>query len=377
MQLIEAGEIKPSGEAHSLAMVRGDWLAPLWLGVPALNGIYSDGVTARTVPDYEAPPELATLFDEAVELLFHHHLLHHMAGQDSDDLVELTGTGKKVRVWSDYELDVPRRAEDIIRRLGPSVFHIVTVDDKGDQEGGTAFIAVNQRLVTCAHCIHEGRFTLYVDGLEMDERHFTVSRHRVRDLAVLTPKSPELRKILKSRRWFGMEDRTDSISRGESVVSFGYPYIARLRPQMTPETGTFKTHVTAYEGCDYLTLTNSSSGGCSGGPVVNNRELLVGVMTSLASKENDTSGKNAPIASTGLATPSRYLTQLLGSQPPDSPLPFKVCPTCESHDLAWGEDYAFDQDEDGAWSRTILDVVVCGTCGWQSEPQLPQGTAGT
>lgn len=133
---------------------------------------------------------------------------------------------------------------------------------------GTGFYVNNTDIVTARHVIEGCRRVTLADGTPLT----VIAADEALDLAVLA--SP-----LRSPFW--LELSGDIRARlGESVIAIGYPYLGRLNQGLTATTG----NVSALQGIDggsnRIMISAPVQPGNSGGPLLNGRGSVIGVVVS-------------------------------------------------------------------------------------------------
>jgi len=131
---------------------------------------------------------------------------------------------------------------------------------------GTGFYVNNTDLVTAAHVIEGcGSLTLS-DGTVLT----VVGKSKNLDLAVLSSAK-------RSETWIALVDGTAAVL-GEQVTALGYPYLGLLQQGLTVTGGNVSALAGLDGGSDRIMFSAPVQPGNSGGPLLNAKGLVVGVV---------------------------------------------------------------------------------------------------
>jgi len=289
LQEIDCKKRKPSYYEGSLGDILSFEISPIWLGKNVKDGlIHSSGVIQIYGGD-RAPEKLLELFDDAVALLRHHKLIRQDTSQQSSNFIILTENGKSMKIKDDFQLTIPRQPQELINRYKESVF-LMETSLGGDISCGTCFLIQNGLMVTCKHNIEGREFKIFFDSVtSLDNKHFDVTMHKTRDLALIKFKSTMFKNMLKSKTPLEIGLSSELIL-GESLIAMGYPKVAQRQTQMLVSNGSYSNHTKDYYGLDYVTFTNQVDGGYSGGPVISTLGQVVSVVTESTEQSKGTIG---------------------------------------------------------------------------------------
>ncbi len=185
------------------------------------------------------------------------------------------------------EFTVERRWEqwqEIHRR---SVFHI-EVERDGRQSGGTAFAVARSLIATAAHnLLREDGERGPLDKLDLSP---LAEKALVRDYEVWThplygpeQKAPDIAVVrVPGAGGLGicpLPMRRDPPTVGEEVAAFGFPLAPGRNPEMFFRAGRVESLTTDYYGLiKYIQVDFRGDGGFSGGPLIDRRGRVVGVV---------------------------------------------------------------------------------------------------
>lgn len=203
----------------------------------------------------------------------------------------------------DFIVDGPR---SVVAHFLPSVVHLVgRVPGNEKPANGTAFVVGHPRvLMTAKHCV-VGVEELAIEFPQSSGDLVSIEFEPIvsipGDVALLVMSEPV------SERPFRIANDVQTL---DDVVTIGFPTLAGLNPTPVASYGSIagRTHAYIDNGHEYLVTTCAMTGGSSGGPVVRNDGLLVGVVSAF-SKEDELIDP----ARFGLACPALPAATILGA----------------------------------------------------------------
>lgn len=182
-------------------------------------------------------------------------------------------------------------AADVCEQVLPAVFRIVSAGDASGDMGTGFFIKADGTGITAAHVVSRGgSFVAKLDsGLEYPMK--VVSMHELSDLALVKVQGPGGFTFLK---WAD----SDKARRGEQIIHFGNPgtrttteidigYIDTVydgRPNEVRTLNAGRGHI-QNTGIQYIMTKGYVKPGFSGGPLVNMKGEVLGVITKLFLQE--------------------------------------------------------------------------------------------
>ena len=193
----------------------------------------------------------------------------------------------------------------IAKRLGPAVVHIIVKNSSGDESGATGFLPAFpwKSLVTAAHVLREKTLVKIVcsDGSEIRREHCDPPLYGPDDLdlAIVRCEPPTGVDPIP------IEWRKRSASPLADLITFGYPRIAWVQPGLHHATAQLHQTATRYSQRDSL-IISSAQPGCSGGPVIDERGYVIGVI-----EQENISEELGKTTSFFCATPAHYLAELM------------------------------------------------------------------
>lgn len=192
---------------------------------------------------------------------------------------------------------------DMIERVSPAVVRVYEADGTGSgfiiQRDGSYYVVTNQ------HTIDSGSPSVVLDdGTQL--RPQVVAQTAIADLAILH---------LNTTRSLASLDLATSARIGEDVVLLGFPL--NLRGSMTITRGIISAFRQS-RGVDLIQTDAASNPGNSGGPMLNRRGQVVGVMRSVAIDDdgNDAQGISYAVRYDALKA---FVDQHLGAPTPLTP----------------------------------------------------------
>lgn len=203
--------------------------------------------------------------------------------------IPLRGLNGRFRGWKRH-----------LRRLEASVFFVLVTTD-GGEEVGSAFVVAPNVLATAGHIAEHSELKVGFDTPPLvPERRVHKFAPNSRDIGLLYfPNSP-----FANLPVFRFQYRIPEV--GEEVATIGYPRIPLRDTTIVLHSGTVEAIPVGLKGDVFIQTSFPSGGGLSGAPLIDQRGLVVGVMT-----ENVfMSGKDVPGRPYGQATPFEYLTRL-------------------------------------------------------------------
>jgi S1-C subfamily serine protease len=153
---------------------------------------------------------------------------------------------------------------------GHSVYHLSIRLTERDA-GGTAFRIGERRFATCAHNL-AGTVTVYVGEQEVPIEN--PRQHDAADIAVFSVPSG----IDLSGRPLPLKMALPAA--GEEVAAFGYPAVPLRQPTLNILVGSVESLPTDYGGTgQFIQVSLGTSGGVSGGPLIDKCGRVVGVVS--------------------------------------------------------------------------------------------------
>jgi serine protease Do len=215
----------------------------------------------------------------------------------------------------EYDCAVKGWAE-VHRRFRDSVLPVEVNNSQNQEDIGTCFLAGNSSTLFTARHVIEGveRFRiLSPKGQSIVPLSVTMPKRRSLDVALIL--------VLPNSMGTAAPFRVADYQLTEEVLCLGYPPIPGFKSVLVAETGevsaTLKalagnvvTHEFSYlDGEQYVLVSNRIKGGNSGGPVVNKRGYVIGIVTSTTVNTEDSSMLND--LGYGLLTPKAGMLELL------------------------------------------------------------------
>jgi len=193
-----------------------------------------------------------------------------------DPIITLTPTGKEALVMECIpELVLGNRF--IMEKYQDSVVHLIVLKSNGTETGGTGFFVSPYRLlITAAHVVRDRKI------VRVENRHLQVVcgqpevlwiSEEPLDLAVLRCPSAPLTMPFRYNRQIEATEL-------DKVLIFGYPPYAGHQVSLHFAPGEILSTPRQFIGDKKsLIISNAVAPGCSGGPVVNQHGLVVGVVS--------------------------------------------------------------------------------------------------
>lgn len=212
-----------------------------------------------------------------------------------DTSLKRSGPGLKAYLSNTY-LPLALGRDFVLRASTPAIVHLVVSGKKKQQTGGAGFYCadVGNRLVTAAHNV-VGREILKVesrDGKLLHSAPVAIQSHiEGLDLAVLDAVAPQGIPSL------GIEWDKEEILPLMPLCVMGFPQI----PQQAVAPIAYRSAEFVATGLDYYRretylITNVTSEGFSGGPAINRRGKVVGVVQGVPQSPESTDSADSPIA---------------------------------------------------------------------------------
>lgn len=250
----------------------------------------------------DRPPDwLRKKYYEAVNWLRQQGYIVRDHTQSSDQFAEVTSEGQAVDIDPATMLFViPRQWTHWRAEYENSVFHLGI--RKGDDEfSGTAFIIAPNRFATCEHNF-AGDVVVYVRGEAVaicDE-----VKHSSADVAVFS-----LRNALQPPP-SALPIRHELPSPGEEIAILGFPSVPLRQPTLNISVGAVESLPTNYKGDEqYIQVSTQTSGGNSGGPVIDQCGRVVGIV--IENTFESVADSKVPAKPFSQVVPVQYLLELL------------------------------------------------------------------
>jgi serine protease Do len=187
------------------------------------------------------------------------------------------------------------------------------VEKEGENSIGTAFLIQANCILTAGHCVKNGT-AISIPGIDMEHlKTIKVPADENRDLALLIFNgNPTTHRV---------SFHLGQASLLDDVMVMGYPPIPGFQPALVAEkatvagflhstTGQVVADANSYlDKQDYLLISARVKGGNSGGPVLNRRGEVIGIVVNEAA----TSEERADPLGFGNALPSTVIREFLGN----------------------------------------------------------------
>ena len=217
------------------------------------------------------PPWLREKFFDAVHWLQQKGYIRQDRSQRSDEFMEPTVEGRQVEIDpSAMTFVMVRKWTHWRAEYAGSVFQL-SIRYKGGTAGGTAFLVGPRLFATCAHNV-VGEMSVYLgdDPVPVPDPVL----HEAADVAVFSladgveiPGRP-------------LPIRPSLPEPAEEVAALGYPTVPRRLPTLNILPGAVESLPTDYKGKQqFIQVSFASSGGLSGGPVIDQCGRVVGIVS--------------------------------------------------------------------------------------------------
>ena len=166
----------------------------------------------------------------------------------------------------------------VLSRCRQSVLHIEVGNKDGNSFGGTGFVLRNEgngrQLITNQHVVDPKKWEIKkivsADGVEYGHKLNRVSKDY--DLAIVD--------LEDAHNIPGLHVLTGNSYPLQTVIAIGFPFIARVnRADIVVQSGQIIGSTKTYDGEELMLISIPIMPGSSGGPIVNELGLVVGVST--------------------------------------------------------------------------------------------------
>ena len=173
---------------------------------------------------------------------------------------------------------------EIRRRRSEAVLHLDVTRSDGTSDSGSGFLISESLMVTAKHCIENKTFSI-LDPRDGETKLEIAGQPAFRDSDfAVVPIVPGHGLPVFS---IGKPNYLDE------VMALGYPRVEGLHPVLVTSTGQVAGQAESYlDSNPYWLTTCALTGGSSGGPVVNERGQVVGVVSAIPAE--DLSARSAP-----------------------------------------------------------------------------------
>jgi S1-C subfamily serine protease len=235
------------------------------------------------------PAAIEEKFYEALSFLKDHKFLKTSSGQNpNSDWNRLTEEGEKVKINEDNTILIKRFSEELVEMFEQSVFLMAGKNENGDFDNGTCFLFDKNDdsliLLTAKHVVEgitsEQKIYLSKDkSISVNLDNVKIRKSPDSDVAVLLLSKSHAVDTIKCHRTF--KNVSNTYKQGEDVVSLGYPHLARLKEISlnSSKNNISLPHAEEFYGERSILLDRFLSPGYSGGPLINMKGELLGIIS--------------------------------------------------------------------------------------------------
>jgi len=232
---------------------------------------------------------------------------------EAQDLLSLELKGPKVRPLGHGKVcfeqgcipEVVLGRDYISKKFSTAVVHIIVSGLDGEESGGTGFFCADypDQIITAAHVLSD-RTVKNIRSRFGDEIPLTGGTVRIGgnglDLAALECQMPAGIEPIR------VEWNLSAVAPGAGLTVFGYPKIALHHPSLYQSTAELLSIAEKYSSPRRsLIISSTTQPGCSGGPVLDLRGFVTGVI-----EQENALEQKAGISAYFSATPAYYLREL-------------------------------------------------------------------
>jgi S1-C subfamily serine protease len=191
--------------------------------------------------------------------------------------------------------------QKIVNPYLSSVKYVQVLRKDDVEAGASAYVIAPNILVTAGHVAErqELRIGFEKDGL-VPSKVFHCNKALSQDWGLLYFEGAPF----ETDRRFEFRYRLPEI--GEEVVAIGYPRIPNRQPSVVVHSGTVEALPVGYHGDVFIQTSFQSGGGLSGGPLIDKRGFVLGLMIENVYMQHD---EGVPAKGYGQATPHEYLAR--------------------------------------------------------------------